>query len=61
MRDIRSLPTGLEDHLFDKTQRVIREGVLLSHGGLELKCEAAHLCDHRRGRLDLYRFCSQRL
>ena len=50
MRDIRSLPTGLEDHLFDKTQRVIREGVLLSHGGLELKCEAAHLCDHRRGR-----------
>nr|DAE04063.1 MAG TPA: hypothetical protein [Myoviridae sp. ctGBP5] len=61
MRDTRSLQMGLVDHLFDKTQRAIREGVLLSHGDLELKCEAEHLCDHRRGRLDLYRFCSQRL
>lgn len=49
MRDTRSLQMGLVDHLFDKTQRAIREGVLLSHGDLELKCEAEHLCDHRRG------------
>lgn len=31
MRYTRALQTGLEDHLFDKTQRVIREGVPLSH------------------------------